>query len=587
MSDIKTPADVAAELTKALGEKIDTLKKMELPQSPEKADGGQESSGSIPAMPKQAGGTTDAEMAKDEVVSVKRAECPGCGKKSAQEHEGVSGRKMVAICGNCKKRNVGNVKKMDLPASPEAATGGEIAKKSELDALDFAQALSKAVVEKIAGVREQLEKMERLEAAGNEDLAKGLKSKGVKKNIGSLPSNTPSNKQIADGDPNKSHPMPKSVFDIMNKGEGKFLPWAKGTKKPKVGKEVEAEGSGGSDTTKPGPSLQKDALPVAKPPKMPALKPAGVPGAKAGDAPKAPKAPGAPGQTGSTMKMELPQSPEKAGGGDMASGSVPAMPKQAGGTTDAEMEKEEMSPEETNIAEESSAEETHMGKDELPQTPEKAIGGQESSGSIPAMPKQAGGATDAEMKKNALPPNHASPVFAVHASVFGNKAAPGDPHGGKSGYLITQALPKLKPAAAGMHTVGQDGPPTPAPGDMGAGNKTVNLRSPVGKSEDMAKGVFSQAAQHSDPSFASHAASKAAAAPAAKPAPMGGPNDARAAAFSAALAGEFQPKAPIKTGLELAHPKAANLPKFGKAELDSVKCPGCKQGMTLCKCGSK
>lgn len=564
-SDTKTPVEVARELTKALGEKIDALQKMELPKTPEKADGGQMASGSVPAVAKQAGGTTDAEMQKDEIVSSGKAKCPACGSKNAPSHEGESGRKLVTLCPSCKNKNVGNVKKaeespwhpkgsgikvlspeedrdakyhaemrsnhesrvagikavaaqskgvkkMDLPQSPEKASGGQLNKSDSLDALDVAQALAKTVVEKIASVREELLKMEQLEAAGNAKL---------QKNVGSLPSSTPSTKQIADGDANR-HIEARNVFSLMQKGEGKFEPWKKGAKKPKAGKDKSGEsveGSGGLETVRPGPlasELSKQAMPTMKPPKAPSMKPAGIPGAKAGDAPKAPAAPKAAGAAGATMKsapegirpevkesmdraiasyagkdkkpaapapgvkkMDLPQSPEKAIGGQESSGSIPAVAKQAGGTTDAEVQKMD-----------------------LPQSPEKAIGGQESSGSIPAVAKQAGGTTDAEMKKD-MKPMSPSPVFGN--KMGGAHVQPGGTFGAKSGVQVTTALPKLKsPAAAAMSVGAGTGHDMKTAVDT-ISNKTVSMKSP----------------------------------------PM------------------------------------------SKAELDSAKCPKCGDGMTLCKCSYK
>lgn len=547
-SDTKTPVEVARELTKALGEKIDELMKMDLPQSPEKAIGGQESSGSVPSMPKQAGGTTDAEqdaggmqggtpgnlaeMNKDEIVAVSKAKCPSCGKESSKSHQSESGRKIVPACDRCKKRNVGNVQKMDLPHSSEKASGGQIKKdekpaaekpkfsnckgcdegkviasahtciaqgtnksemkKSEFSASDVAEALTKTLAEKIDAMRTELVKMEKLEAAANASL---------QKNIGALPSSTPSTKQIADGDPNKMVGQ-RNIFTLMHKGEGKYTPWDKSAKKskPKPGKEVSAgEGSGGSDTTKKGPlasKLSKEAMGMPAMPKAPSLKPSGVPGAKAGSAPKAPKTPQAPGAKPSeTVKMELPHSSQKANGGQEKSGSVPSVSKQAGGTTDAE-----------------------VNKMDLPQSSEKAIGGQEKSGSVPSVSKQAGGTTDAEtMAKQVMAPGapapvagkpiHPSPVFANRMNISARHEMKVGPSGamtahrpngdvfGASGYQIAQAIPKQK-----------------TPGAMSVGSNTAS-------------------------------------------------------------------------DITVPDAKTVNVrPPFTKSELDGAKCPGCKQGMTLCKC---
>ncbi len=101
--------------------------------------------------------------------------------------------------------------------------------------------------------------------------------------------------------------------DVTVGGKGSVLPL---DKKPKV---VSADGSGG-DVSKEK-ALGKEALPdtaakgTKKPvdptstvpamPKAPALKPAGIPGAKAGAAPTVPAIPKAPGATGSTQKAEM------------------------------------------------------------------------------------------------------------------------------------------------------------------------------------------------------------------------------------------------------------------------------------------
>jgi ssDNA-binding Zn-finger/Zn-ribbon topoisomerase 1 len=176
---------------------------------------------------------------------------------------------------------------------------------------DVVSELNKAMGSRIDAFKAELAKMEKAEADGKAAL---------RKNIGNLPSDTPSGSQIADGDANRATPMPRSVFQMMRKAAifestHQADGYAKGAKAPKAGKEVgDDEGSGGQ--VKKGKSFGKAALPMSMP-KLPALKPSGVPGAKAGEAPKAPSAPKAPGGTGPTKKMELPQSSEKANGGQM------------------------------------------------------------------------------------------------------------------------------------------------------------------------------------------------------------------------------------------------------------------------------
>jgi hypothetical protein len=487
-SDTKTPVEVARELAKAIGAKIDELKKsashaepaphpdaqefeacgkckqkvqvlstgklathdcsakkMELPQTSEKAIGGQ--------------------MNKDEIVASSKAKCPSCGKQTAIMHESESGRKIVGACDSCRKRNVNNAQKMELPQTSEKAIGGQITKKSEYTAADVAQAIAKATCDRIDALKSELIKMEALEAAGNAAL---------KKNIGSLPSATPSGKQIADGDADNMSNSPRNVFTIMKKGEGKFAPYDKGAVAPEIGEEVSAEGSGGQ--VKKGKKLAKEAL-MPQMPKAPALKPTGTPGAKAGEAPKAPKPPQAAGAAPSMHKMDLPHTPEKANGGQMSKEEMAAA-----------LDKAYISPYHKYgpakpVAKPAAApapetKPPEAKKMELPQTSEKANGGQ--------------------MKKDELPMAkgmHPSPVF--HA---------------------------LKPRLGGKD----------------------------------------QASQHMTSAASQHAATAGAPAPAPKAVKLPSVEDhaARASQFS-----DFMPAG-----------------KFGKSELDSAKCPGCKKGMTLCKC---
>lgn len=135
-------------------------------------------------------------------------------------------------------------------------SGKDEYKKSEYTPSEVFEAIRKSIVERVKDGMTQLQKAEN---EGSEKLSKG---------IGSLPSKTPSEKELHSNYLNK-----KAVL-------------------PHVGKEVSAEGSGGQ--VEKGKKLGKAALPMTMP-KAPALKPAGVPGAKAGDAPKPPTTPKAPG----------------------------------------------------------------------------------------------------------------------------------------------------------------------------------------------------------------------------------------------------------------------------------------------------
>lgn len=138
--------------------------------------------------------------------------------------------------------------------------------KTEYTAAEFFDTLRKSLVGKI---KEGMETIQKAESEGAKKLGKG---------IGSLPSTTPSEKELHSNYLNK-----KAVL-------------------PHVGEEVSAEGSGGQ--VEKGKKLGKAALPMQVP-KAPALKPAGVPAAKPTDAPKAPTAPKAPGATNPVAKAQV------------------------------------------------------------------------------------------------------------------------------------------------------------------------------------------------------------------------------------------------------------------------------------------
>lgn len=290
-------------------------------------------------------------------------------------------------------------------------------------AADVAEALRKATIERIDAVKAELQKMTKAEAEG---------AAALQKNIGSLPSETPSKAQIADGNP---HKMVKTVFDVMKKEKGDkgVLP---GDKAQKV---VEAEGSGG-DVTK-GKKLSKEAL-AASPPKAPALKPAGIPGAKAGAAPSAPKPPQAPGAASTTHKMELPQTAEKANGGKIT--KKMELPQTAEKANGGKISKDEMvagtgkskcpscgkSGGKVTTGEHGTKMVTRCDacsktkKMELPQTPEKANGGKITKKmELPQTAEKANGGQmkkDEMMAKGAL---HPSPVFAVRPRLGGKDMA--------------------------------------------------------------------------------------------------------------------------------------------------------------------
>lgn len=197
-----------------------------------------------------------------------------------------------------------------------------MAKNAEISAVEAGQAIVKAAQAKIEKYAEELTRLQKMEADGDARMVKSIHG---------LPSSTPSDMAIADGNSTKQHAPTRTVFKILamkkaetfldnenladhkdryvekGKPKGNLPPqlennWAgKNDSKPEA--EVKAEGSGGLKKEEVAPGAKP-----AQPPKAPtgdAVKPAGIPGAKVGAAPKVPKPPSAPGSTGSTMKSEV------------------------------------------------------------------------------------------------------------------------------------------------------------------------------------------------------------------------------------------------------------------------------------------
>lgn len=172
----------------------------------------------------------------------------------------------------------------------------------QISPLEVGQAIIDAVKRKLDAVAADVDRLKKAEIEGQAQLAKSLHG---------LAPTTPSNAQVADGNPAKSK-LTKSVFQILKKGET-FID-TKHSADPKkrfkdVGfegvvpgdkkeKEVSAEGSGG-DIKKAGPDMGAKPPAAHQPPKPAAPAPMG---AAAGAPPKAPKAPGA---SAMTVKKEV------------------------------------------------------------------------------------------------------------------------------------------------------------------------------------------------------------------------------------------------------------------------------------------
>lgn len=176
-----------------------------------------------------------------------------------------------------------------------------------------------------------------------------LKAEELGKSLFGMPSQTPSTKSLADGQPVHQQVPSKSVFRLLSQRVQKAETFINlkspavpaggnakdgGPRYTEVGKpagnlpqdrketSVSSDGSGG-EISADNPPKSKEATPseanlgkaaadmsMGKPPAAPKMpqaptgQPPGVPGAKAGQAPQPPKAPGAPGMKGNTMKTE-------------------------------------------------------------------------------------------------------------------------------------------------------------------------------------------------------------------------------------------------------------------------------------------
>lgn len=132
------------------------------------------------------------------------------------------------------------------------------------------------------------------------------------------------------------------------------------------------------------------------------------------------------------------------------------------------------------------------------------------------------------------------------------RAAMGAAAGGKSNLGIPKSVGKefIDKDPGGKLPAKKAEPPMAKP--PSGKNMQTHVPTSTAKSE-LTKGMFAQAAQQADPVSASHAAQVKP--PAGKVQLPGAAAQAgRAAGFGAAMAGEFQPKGPISSGLELATP---------------------------------
>lgn len=160
------------------------------------------------------------------------------------------------------------------------------------------------------------------------EVARLIKTEELGKSLFGLASSTPSARSMADGQQVHQQAPSKSVFKLLQTKQATAPVVAKaetfidlkspstpgGDRYKEIGKpagnlpgdrkekEVSASGSGG-EMKKAGADMGKPPE-AAKPPVAAAPKPAGVPGAKAGQAPTVPTPPAAPGMKGNTMKSE-------------------------------------------------------------------------------------------------------------------------------------------------------------------------------------------------------------------------------------------------------------------------------------------
>jgi hypothetical protein len=336
----------------------------------------------------------------------------------------------------------------------------------ELTALEVAQQLAKAIVDKIGTLKADLIKMQEREADGAKTLNKSEDFIDVKN------ANDPK-KRI------KTFKSPKTVLP----GD-----------KPE--KEISAEGSGGN--------IKKDELTMSKAGAGPAgvsAKPTGVPGA--------PKPPQAPGAAPTMHKMAIPTSTEKANGG----------------------------PQPTK-------------KMEFPTSAEKANGGPQPTKKMefPATGEKANGGPMAKMAM--------SPVFGVKPRL-----------GGKDTMSQAMTHDASKAAAAAP---AQALPHTKLP------TVTEHAQRAASFQNHMASG-----------GHASNASSRSAGI--SLPDAGGEMEIERGPGQFANIPGGYHGlgKGEVSDKAKAGQNKIFDRTKITKSEMDSVKCPSCKSGMTLCKCLSQ
>ena len=341
MTDQKQPYEVMAALMQALSEKIEGLEKAEILSKPPVSEAQRRAMGAAAGgnltldIPKKVGKEfIDAD--KGGKLPAKKTQKKEMSEESSEESSAEASKDMVKteLCKKCGQMHMagggGCMAKEEKPMNsgvkvgqvmdsgvkpkiaPKKLTGLDKpikthdyqplkVEKSEYQLHEVADELRKVVVAKIDAMKVELQKMEKREAEG----------KALEKGIGNIPSETPSNMQVADGDAVRSNiPVPKTVFELMRKtitvelrGD---MPYAKDAKAPEAGEEVSGdEGSGGD--VKKDKKLSKVAMSAnvqtPKAPKVEGLKPSGVPGAKT--APTATKPPQAPGAAPSMHKDEM------------------------------------------------------------------------------------------------------------------------------------------------------------------------------------------------------------------------------------------------------------------------------------------
>ena len=218
----------------------------------------------------------------------------------------------------------------------------------------------------------------------------------------------------------------------------------------------------------------------------------------------------------------------------------------------------------------------YLSKPPVSQAQRAAMGAAAGGNSTLGIPKSVGKEFIDADKGGKLPAKKAEPemakaILGSHSSVTNDKP-PKKTKPEVQRIAITSLT--AKPAMPSLKSE----PPTAKP--PSGKNMATAVPTSTAKSE-LTKGMFAQAAQQADPVSASHAAQVKP--PAGKVKLPGASAQAgRAAGFGAAMAGEFQPKGPISSGLELATPakpaSPAGMRASGSLGLASPKAAGVLPG---------